>query len=281
MNKILSKQEWISRIATSGLILVGATGFFISLFDQLASYIPLLVFLRIPYDVSPLLLFVVSILTLSIGLERFAIFEEDRKIAKKRHSDIMDAVKSIEDIFYSEISELHQGIRGSSVVKTLIGNSSIYNETIRIVKKCQGSEIIRATSLGESNSDIESAYHYQHSPHTKFLEVLAQKIGQEKRKNLGMVYRVVVDQNKGTGIQARQEVFKQHEALDRLEIRGIDASWSLDFVIIGDKALLIGFPTIAKDREIRLAIEINDEDLVVNIIRWYDEYLWREAQEIV
>src|SRR5207244_12204632 len=78
----------------------------------------------------------------------------------------------------------------------------------------------------------------------------------------------------------RRELFKQNNALDRMEIRCLGGSWSLNLLIIGNEHMIIGFPTIAKDADMRTGLLINHPEFVGSVVRWYDEILWSEAKVV-
>ncbi len=53
--------------------------------------------------------------------------------------------------------------------------------------------------------------------------------------------------------------------------------WSLNLLLVDNEHIIIGFPTKAKDRGTRFGIRISNKAIIESVIRWYDEYLWREA----
>lgn len=294
-SKESSKREWYDKVATWGLLILSVLVIFLQLGDQLARLIPILGFLKLDNAsvALPLILSEISLLAFSVGLERYAAIDEAKKESQNRHLEITQAISRTRETVQEyglnlekELVEIHRTLSTSIVGKPLMGNNVVYEEAIRLIRTCNGSEIIRATSLGTSSQSDESPEGA--TPYRTYLETLAKKIGQQKQRKLGMVYKVIIglqlDVNgvpqlpKQRGIRTRRKFFKEENALDRLEMKYIENSWSLDLLLLGDKHLIIGFPIIAGDTEIRLGIRISDREFVGSVVRWYDECVWNEAK---
>ncbi len=249
------------------------------------------------FNLTALLLFIFSSVGLTIGLERYETLTEAKEEARKKHEEVVQVLNQIKKTveqndqnLVKEVAGIQQTLMATAVtVKPLIGNDVVYEESIRLIKACKGSEIIRATSF------IHYPIHYANledisEPNREYLETLAKAIGQGKQKKLGMVYKVVMGfglNERGEPppegqrpIRKRRELFRQNNALDRMEIRCLDGSWSLNLLIVGHEQMMIGFPTIVKDADMRTGILINHKEFVGSVIRWYDEFLWSEAKVV-
>jgi len=242
----------------------------------------------------------------SIGVLLALVVAQNAKRAEQqaRHVEVLKAISQIytaveqsNSAFGRELQDFHQTLTASVTLKPLMGHQAVYEEVTRLIKACNASEIIRTTSLTSSKFEKETIdpsdedANKAMTAYQTYFETLAKKIGEQKQKRgLGMVYKCVVGfrpnemgeppPNKKRAIHRRRNVFGKYNALDRMELRYIDSSWSLDLIIIGTEHMVIGLPTVAGDTEIRLGMRITDKDLVANVARWYDEYLWRESSEI-
>jgi hypothetical protein len=169
----------------------------------------------------------------------------------------------------------------------LIGREAIYQEANRLLIRCCGEEVIRATSLGrysdeEGEEELAEWFSY--------VETLASKIGEAKQKKLDMVYKVVMGfkpdkggvppSDKQRGIITRRNKFKEKNALDRIYIWSIDTSYSLDVLIVGNSNMIIGFPTVAGRRELTLGIRLTNDDFVGKVCRWFDDFVLAAAQPV-
>ncbi len=169
----------------------------------------------------------------------------------------------------------------------LVGRSSVYKQANELVCKCKGTESILATSLGrysdEEGEDVNKEW-------IEYVEILARKIGEAKKEDQRMEYKVVMAfQPDGKGfpppdklraIKRRGNAFVKHDALDRLSIMSIDISWSIDVLIIGSENMIIGFPTVGKHRDLMLGIRIQNREFVENAIAWFNEFVWKYPKAI-
>lgn len=304
------KRRLVERVTTRTLLAAGYFGLVYSLVSLLiplikflATIVPSLNFLSFHYDplnfillTSSSLLFIVSLLAVGIGLERGAIFEESQEEARSRHLEVTQAINHLqstgeknEQTLLQEMREIYQTIiaRNPSV-KIIIGYEECYKEVMKMFRDCKGSEIIRQTSLIKG--------YYQHvrkeqvTIFNEYLETLAQVVGNAKRNKKTIVQRIVMgfqpDENgvpppeNQEAVLRRRELFEKQNALDRLEMKWLPTNWPLTLVIVGEKHLLIGFPTIRNDPIVRLSIRITNKECVGIIIRWFDDHLWSEAHEV-
>lgn len=262
-------------ILTIVLILAGVTGF-------------LTAFLEVQNTEDQILFSIISLLATALGFERIVVFSEMNARAEEQHLALNASLKEVQDKL-KQSTQLLSKISSSEVeYKPLIGYVEVYAEAERIVALCSGTEIIRTTSLGvyplinepdsESRNltDNESAY-------LNYIESVAKKVGEEKEKQGDIFYKVVMgseSRSNQRGISLRKRLFEQCNTLDRLFIHQIDSSWSLDLLIAGDERMIIGFPTVAGDREIRLGVSITDKDFVRRVIDWYEGHLWNKSQPV-
>ncbi len=259
---------------------IAIIGVYEPFFEALVTKVPVLGSLNYP----AVGLFVFSILALAIGLERYATFEEAGDKAQRRHLEIIQALSEIHraveqqnQVLVKELSDIYETLTATITGEALIGHVTIYQEAIRLLKACKGSQIIRSTSLTATLIDNPAYY-----------EALAKVVGQGKQKKLGMVYKVVMGcrlNEKGEPppewqqtIRHRRKFFRENNALDKLEIKCLDTTGFLDLLIIGDEHMIIAFPTIARDPYLRLGLRISNKDFVRSVAQWYEEYLWREAK---
>jgi hypothetical protein len=270
-----------------GLVIPGFAGIIISITSAILSPNNLVI---------NFLLFLFSILALAMGLERYDAIGEERKAAQLRHFEVIQAisqfqrtVKQDEDTLLKEVAELYQALSTNSMAtKILRGYDASYEELVRLVKACKGSEVIRGTAFLYYGDGAPLPRREYPPVYENYLKTLAKQVGEGKRRRLGMVQRIVMGfrlDEQGNpppehqeSIRLRRETFRSNNALDRLEIRYLDVSWPLTIGIIGDEHILIGFPTVAGDNFMRLAIRITNRDFVRDVNRWFDEFLWGKAR---
>jgi len=295
------KRELADKLATLFLVIVGIISLLIalaSIFDPVDKFVIAIVPALGLMNLSGLLLLLFSAIALAIGLERYANLDEVRIETQNRHSEVIQAISHIQQIseqhglnLAKDINEIRQTLNAVVEAQVLLGPEAVYAEAIRLIRACEGSEIIRATSLDQFTT-LESYTELENIPiYKSYLETLAKKISQTKHDKIGMVYRVVIGfrpNEKGELppgsiqiVQKRREFFKSNNALDKLEIKWLDSFWSLDLMIVGDTEMIIMFPTNIGDRHYRLAIRITHETFVSHLTRWYDERPWREAKDLV
>lgn len=162
----------------------------------------------------------------------------------------------------------------------LIGSSSVYHHARELIRECKGDESILATSFGRY-ADEEGET--RNKEWEGYIDSLAQKIGKAKADGLPMEYRLVMafrpdekglpPPDKMRGIQRRVSAFKANGCLDRLFLRSVDISWAIDVLITGDK-MIIGFPTVGRNRELMLGIGIHNKEFVEKARQWYSEFVW-------
>lgn len=263
--------SYLLTIAIIGLV-IGLVSLFPQIFAIIATIFPPMRFINL----TALILLVFSSMAIAISLERREALDEVREETQRRHEETL---QKIEDS-HQELAEVHQTLTTAVPVKPLIGHDAVYEEATRLIKHCRGSETIRSTSVGLDEHPDMVAYR-------NYLETLAKKIGEGKRHKLGMVHKVVMgfhlNENGEPPLQDqpsvrnRRELFRQNNVLDRLEIKCLENFWSLNLLLVDNEHIIIGFPTRAKDRGTRFGIRISNKAIVESVIRWYDEYLWREA----
>lgn len=283
------------RIQTTYLVIVSIIALLIALasvfgpvFDFLVNIFP---FLKL-INLIALLLLVFSVLGIAISLERYETVGVVREKAQRRHEEVIQAIARTQSIVERDdlnlekgIAEVHQLLTISIPSQVLMGGpNEIYRVSIELVENCKGTEIILATSLGDIlHEDVES-------PYNQYLEALVKKIVETKQQKIGMLYRVVMGfqlNREGepplvnqAGIRRRRELFKKYNILDRMQIRYLETPWSLDLFIVGNEHMIIGFPSYAEHREIRLALRVTDKDFVNHVAGWYNEHLWSAAKPL-
>jgi hypothetical protein len=179
-------------------------------------------------------------------------------------------------------------VRASPIqAKPLIGPSAIYIEARRMVERCKGYEIIRATSISTVlPGDDES----EHPDVEAYLSTIASKCAEAKRCGMNLLYKTVFgfagDANgvppvhKMKSIDKRRELFAAGRADDRLVMKYIEADWSIDILIVGSEEMIIAFPTLPHDRHLQIALKIKGAEFVAQAIRWYDDCVLDAATEV-
>jgi len=279
-------RKWREFIQIWGLVIPSLAGIVISVVSFFLS----------PNLVLDFLLLLFSLLALAVGLERYDAIGEEKIEAKQRYKTILQricefqkAVKQDDDALFKEVTEIYKALSTNSLeTKILIGYADCYEELTRLVKACKGSEVIRGTAFLYYGNGAPLPRKDYPPVYENYLQTLAKLVGDGKRSRLGMVQRIVMgfqlnDQGNPPpehqdSIRLRREAFRLNNALDRLEIRYLDVSWPLTIGIIGDEHLLIGFPTVAGDNFMRLAIRITNTAFVREVNRWFDEFVWGKAR---
>src|SRR5260221_1447420 len=159
------RRELADRMATLFLLIIGIFGLLIalaSIFDPVDKFIINIVPAFGLVNFSGLLLLLFSTIALAIGLERYATLEEVRIGSQTRHSEVIQAIKHIQQIseqhglnLANDINEIQQTLNAVVEAKVLLGPEAVYAEAINLIRDCEGSEVIRATSLDQFTT-IES-----------------------------------------------------------------------------------------------------------------------------
>lgn len=295
------KRELADKLATLLLGIIGIIGFLIalaSLFDPIYKYILTAVPALGLINFTALILLIFSILAIAVGLERYATLDDARQEKQRGHEEVIRAIKQVQQVaeqhdlhLEKEIDDIQRTLISSVEAKVLFGPEAVYSEAMKLIRTCEGSEIIRATSLDQFTTLDSYANLENMSSYRSYIETLAKTVGQKKHNKIGMAYKVVVafrSDEKGELLPShkqildkRRELFKKYGALDKLEIKWLDSYWSLDLMIIGNKQIIILFPTVVGDHHHRLAIRITHEGFVTSVSRWYDERPWREAKDLL
>jgi len=255
-----------------GLVIPGFAGIIIAVASSILS----------PKDlVLNFLLFLFSILALAIGLERYDAIGEERREAQRRHKETAQSF----DGLVKDVAEVYKTLRQTAVeFKLLRNNDELYDEGERLIKLCEGSGIIRATTA-VPYPDINNPS----SSFRGYLETIAKEVGQAKQEKLDLVYKVILapepdekgklpsDVDVQASIQRRREIFQANNALDRLKISYLSSPLFVYLLAAGDKGLVIGFSTTLGDPTMRSGISVTNKDFIAKIIRWYDEYLLPRA----
>ena len=170
----------------------------------------------------------------------------------------------------------------------LIGPAAIYGEAKKLIDGCEGHEIIRATSIltgmpGDDDSD-ENA-HVE-----AYLAAIANKCAEAKRNNHDLLYKTVLGflpggaglppEHKKLSITRRRDLFAKAGAPDRLLMKYIETDWSLDVLIVGTTQMIIAFPTLPRDRHLRIGLRIRSHAFVNQAVRWYDDCVLEQAKDI-
>ncbi len=262
-------------ILTSVLILAGVTGFFTA-------------FVGAQEPADQVLFGIISLLATALGLERVVVFSEMNARAEERHLGLIDSLHKVHAGLEQSTQLLAELSNFDVKYKPLIGYVEVYTEAERIVELCSGTDIIRTTSLGvypptiDERNDL-SKFTANDTAYFNYIESVAKKVGAEKEKQGDIFYKVVMGSDSRSTrrrISLRKHLFEKHNSLDRLFIHRIDSTWSLDLLIAGNDRMIIGFPTVAGDREIRLGVSITDRDFVRRVIDWYEGHLWSKSQPV-
>lgn len=162
----------------------------------------------------------------------------------------------------------------------LIGSGSVYSHARKLIEECRGDESILATSFGRYSDE---GGEIRNREWLEYIDTLARKIGKAKVEGLPMEYRIVMafrpdekgfpPSDKMRGIRQRVSAFRTNGCLDRLFFRSVDISWAIDVLITDDK-MIIGFPTVGKNRELMLGIAIHNREFVERARQWYSEFVW-------
>lgn len=188
--------------------------------------------------------------------------------------EIIARIHKVERAFLEGLIEVEHTLQAAGALKPLLSRDALYREVVLLIKHCNGTETIRATSLlsreGAHPTEVVSA---------TYMESLAAKVSQSKKGSLGMIYRTVVTSSLPSNhfdevIRSRYQAFEKHKALDRIEIHKSDNLWSMDIIIIGARHMVIAFPAQGRSYSSNLGVRISDPELIENVTRWYDEWLW-------
>ena len=270
-----SKYSWrkiADIIADWWLIATGAGGVIVGILDLLGldGIIPVNRSLSI-------IMTLVSALALALGIERRTTIENLKVDVKEARCDIIKALNGL----VGEVDSVQQALVSAVSVRALTDEKMVYREASRLVNEADDSDIIRATSLGSPPDPPKSP------PFDRYLLGVAKRIRASKERGGSLTYRIVMGYRptngsgpplaKREGIRQRKEVFRAEGVLDRLLIRSIDTTWSLDILLVGD-SMIIGFPTLAGRRHIRLGLRITDKDFVGRVTQWFDDFLWDNAR---
>lgn len=171
-------------------------------------------------------------------------------------------------------------------VRPLRGSKEIYREARRMIEQCDGDEIIRATSIStslpkDSDPDREDV--------EKYIAYLATRCGTAKGNDHSLIYKTVIGfvledgrppPHKHRAIHKRLDSFAQADAADRLVMRYLETSWSLDVLILGSNEMLIAFPTLPNNRQLMMGLRIKNKSFVASAVRWYDDCVWSIAKPL-
>lgn len=171
-------------------------------------------------------------------------------------------------------------------VTMLVGPEKIFVEARRMVERCKGHEVIRATSITTAwpgSEDSETKYVEE------FLRALASRCSAAKKDGESLLYKTVLGFPAGTrgeppehkklSIINRRKFFDNEGAGDRLIMKYIETDWSLDVLIVGD-SMIIGFPTLPRDRSLYLGLKIHNAEFVEHVAHWYDHCVLEGAQDL-
>jgi hypothetical protein len=257
MRSSRSKRELADRLATWLLVIVSLVALFITVYSLL-SLIKSFGWNGLDLTTSVyLVLTIFSLIGIAIGLERYGVLEGMR----------------------AEQAEVTHALHSSIDCRTLTSTHETYEEARRLIEYCTGNEIIRATTLGISHEERDLDF-------DRYLDALAKKIRDTKRRGGTMRYRVIMGMqldaqgtpppDKQQAILTRRKKFKNYDVLnDRLmQIKYLETRWSLDIVIVGTEHLIIGFPALEGDRQMVMSLRVSDRSFVERVASWYDEHLW-------
>lgn len=188
--------------------------------------------------------------------------------------EIIARLNRAESSFLEAVLGVEQTLQSTGTLKPLLSREALYREVIQLIKQCGGTEIIRATSLLKR----ESTYPVEVVDAT-YMETLAAKVSQSKKGKLGMIYRTVVTDSLDIDlleavVKSRYQPFEKYKVSDRLEIHRSSDRWSMDILIVGTQHMVIAFPAQGRSYASNLGVRISHPELVQNVARWYDEFLW-------
>jgi hypothetical protein len=187
-------------------------------------------------------------LCLAIGLERMTEFEG----------------------MHQKLDELSRRLDTVIPVQVLDGHDAIYDAATELIS--EATKVVRASSFRERHRKAPASY----------LQALAKKVGESKKQGRPIEYRLLYGYSDLTDLI---QTDMQHK--DFFESRGISVYFryrylnmpiGIDLLIIDNAHLLIALPTLATDPALRRGLRFtNSPDLVEDICRWYDDYLWSKA----
>jgi hypothetical protein len=235
------------KIATTALIVLGLISVIISTLDFFVKLeaIPIL------KETAQITLLLIGALCFAIGLERFTKFEDMSKQLDK----LFDRINTIP-------------------TQVLDGHDAIYSAASELVNDAK--KIIRASSFRENHKPAPKPY----------LQSLAKKIKRSKSLRQPVEYRLLYGYGSLADlIQAHthhEAFFTSRKIGECFRYAYLNTPIGLDLLIIDDKHLLIALPTVATDPALRKGIKFVDApDLVIDILGWYDNYLWSKASTTI
>lgn len=262
----------MNRVTSWGLIATGLLGVVIGVLDvflELDTVLPV-------KEPLAILVVLVSILALALGVERRATIEELGEDIRQTHSYTIGMLNYLT----REITNVEQALVSTLSVRALTDERMVYGEAIQLVNAAKDSDTIRATSLGAGTSLSKSP------PFDEYLLAVARRVKTSKERGGALTYRVVMGYGPTNGevpplkrqqaIRQRRQLFGAAGVLDRLFIRSVDTSWSLDMLIVGD-SMIVGFPTLSRETVVRLGLRISDKRFVGCVSQWFDDFLWDAA----
>jgi hypothetical protein len=171
-------------------------------------------------------------------------------------------------------------------VELLPSHEAIYREAQRMVEHCKGHGVIRATSISTGWPESDDP---DYQCVLDFFKVLAAKCARAKREGKDLLYETILGFPAGTGgiptprkkksVTERLRVFGHENARDRIRLMYLETEWSLDVLIV-DREMIIGFPTLPKDRKFNLGLKIKDPEFVERVVNWYDHCVREGGREL-
>ena len=229
------------------LAITGSIGVFISILDMFTDVESLLF-----KNVATVTLLMASAVAVSIGLEgrlRFSAIDER-----------FDELRSM----------LAEAVDGTTEATGIEKAEDIYLKVMTIVSDAR--RMIRATAFGEPSSPkvyLETLCHKLQSDRSVVFRLVTGYAGTaEKPVLFPKKYRA-------RSLQERKQIFESAGVWRQVFLRAAPAITAPDFIIVDEDSILILFPTVKEDPSLQAGIFCrNKPEIVRNIVRWYDEYLW-------
>lgn len=82
-------------------------------------------------------------------------------------------------------------------------------------------------------------------------------------------------------IENRKVFFQKEKVLHKIKFRARQTPSELFILMVDNKSLLIGFPSLSGDIMPRSSIKFtNHPELLSSFSKWYEDYLWNDAQNV-
>lgn len=242
-------EKVIDALSTAFLVVAGLLGLLVSILD----------FIGVDFQKGfwswlkgplPVILLIVALLALALGLERYVRFRQIKR----------------------QLADLENALEKSTGGRLLEDYDELYDMAARLVLGAK--RHVRATSLGLGHP--KSPKHYRESL------VEAMKRSKKGHKPirvdvvLGSDFSQTSDQIHETAA-LRTKLYSDNGVMDLVRMYVINIPWGLDFLIVDEEHMIIGFPSI-RVKELKLGLAfIAQPNLVREVTSWFDEFILNKA----